>query len=496
MPKIHAITWNMGGKRASSEIVREFAQEIRALVISNGTLPEIIAMSMQAELAPTGWRFQDKLLRELNKNRTLYTLVDTQEPQSHAIATQRNPLVETLGLSFITSQNRMSMALFVRSDYTLGNASADIIFSKDQNKSIITIQGTLMNLQEMHGAGWEVIISSGYVDVQQGKKRRAHVGSFFEKLGIKSEIKKFDEIYEEANKIRILMGNFSEKQSPAEKVIYKGYGFTFETEPRIMVEEPDPKRKMKFDKIVYSSGLPVIQIGDYGIQLKRYYQGVDHIPVVRTLEINTVENETKLSVVGRYLLARWHMFDSQKWGPLPVEKKEKLKQHFELLGSKISTLVEGDANALVEKLNEAFLERAFNVITKYNELLAVILETAASTSPSFLELASGVVKLLYEKKISELNGEKFSSEKDLMEALKKLDYFMERQRHKNRDFLRVKKALAAVESTYGYDTSAILAEEQPRHQQAKMLLATFIARTVRIFFPREEKKTPRSKPPS
>lgn len=348
--EIAAITWNMGNKPASKAVVQEFKNQL-----GNPT-PSVIAISTQEELAPNGKRLQDKMLKELNKGLPKdqqYVLVKTKKPQYHTTMAGANNSTKTLFKALFTDDNRVSSAILVKKPLKMENPTAEIEYEpgkKKGNKSVITISGTLST---PNGSQIPLSISGGHWDSNSDKKRRDHSDKFLSSQGMKTgSDKSFQDIFEEASTLRMVMGDFNERDylmkdgktkdkghltnyqsygydmssTPEQKVgnkqIHGTYGFKFkdnDVNKDQDISAPDPRSRANvakggfLDKIAYATGLKV-NTKSYGANLdsnhfkpnkkgKWFYHGSDHIPVIRAIEVQP-SNQSKERMVGDYLQRR------------------------------------------------------------------------------------------------------------------------------------------------------------------------------------------------
>ncbi len=344
----HAITWNMGNKAASKSVVDHFYKQL-------ASKPTVIAISTQEELAATGERLQDKLLAKLNEHGEEYELVETVDPQYHTTMAGANNSPVTLAKALLTSENRVSSAVLVKKPFKLEGAKAIIDYEPGKekgNKSIITIKGTLTT---KGGRPFPISVSGGHLDSNSDQKRRAHANAFLEHQGMKSDKpKNYDEILLEAKTLRIMMGDFNERNylmsdgNPKDKTHqtnYVAYGFDMALKPMMKIgtknidgtygfgidgkpsSSPDPRNRQHvtkggdLDKIGIVSGLSV-QSNQYGAQLdekgftvsekgKGYYEGSDHLPVIRSFTVTPPKEGQELQIVAEYVKKRLPDFQKE-----------------------------------------------------------------------------------------------------------------------------------------------------------------------------------------
>jgi len=343
---ITTMTWNMGNQAASPKVVEELMGQ---LLMKNGEKPIVIGISTQEELASEGERLQDLLLSNLNEGISLdeqYALVQTDEPQFHTTMAGANNSGWTFFKAAFTSSNRVSSAVLVKNPFSLENAIAEIDYEPGKEsgyKSVITIKGTLTSLDD--GMSLNLSISGGHLDSDSDGKRREHANKFLDSQGMAS-VKTFDKIHKEASSLKILMGDFNERDclmqngqtqdrfqwtnyraygfdvrttpdlKMGETSIHGTYGFEFDSQGEQVITNPDPRGRANvarggyLDRVIYSSALKV-KSDHYGIELDReqfdkengLYHGSDHIPVIRRFEV-TPESESRAEIVGEYIKRR------------------------------------------------------------------------------------------------------------------------------------------------------------------------------------------------
>lgn len=349
--KVSAITWNMGNESASKKVADEL---ISQMTFPNGEKPQIVALATQEEMAPNGKRLQDLMLERLNQGlpfKEQYELVQTKEPQFHTTMAGANHSFATLTAALLTSDNRVSCAIFVKRPCIVENARAQIDFESGKqkgNKSVITIQGLVKVPGSMP---LNIVVSGGHFNAQSEQKRRNHARKYLEAVGIKtSPHQNFEQLYQEASAIKLLMGDFNERDrlmktgniaDEVYKTIYPDFGFDIALQPELtlagrslhgtygfkfnendlskeqITNSPDPTNREHvarggyLDRITISTGLMADNLR-YGVTLdenyfklnkrgKWCYHYADHIPVVRNLVIDLPRHYDRLKIVARHI---------------------------------------------------------------------------------------------------------------------------------------------------------------------------------------------------
>ncbi len=565
MPKndgidITAITWNMGNKPPTKSVVQEFKQQLS----QTGTPPSVIAISTQEELAPKGKRLQDRLLKELNKGlpkNEQYVLVKTVEPQYHSTMAGANNSSKTLMKAIFTDDNRVSSAILVKKPLKLQNPKAEIEYEpgkKKGNKSVITISGDLIHPD---GRSVPLAISGGHWDSNNDKKRRSHTDKSLEAQDIKSpNDKAFSDILAEAKTVRMVMGDFNERdylmkdgktkdkghltnyqsygfdmsslptQQMGTKQIHGTYGFKFDNNDpsqRQDITAPDPRSRANvakggfLDRIAYSTGQSIKPL-NYGADLdqqhfkcskkgKWFYHGSDHIPVLRGLRIESGANDLK--VVGDYIKRRlpdtggeiadlksvlknattladlernveslqYHdsTISAQDYlkqlagvnqGDFPSLKKglEEVIARKEAIQQKIQGL-EGAIDNAVTTRDFAFLEKAFNQVTRCNELRNSATEVMSVSSENFTEaqksqfmkVADQLIDLSYQKALANIEGKTLSAQDQ-----GKLD---QAQSQMDKMIKRFPEELASFKEAKGLTQKSLVSVTHVTHAQTKPL---------------------------
>ncbi len=347
-----ALTWNMGNKAAQDPLVDDLIKAIK----TNGA-PDVIMLGTQEELAEASKQLNNKLLAQLKKRGTKYTLIENSHKTSagagNAAKTAAVSILQTTRLSKALNlpQNRTSLSIFVKEGYAFKSINKEIYYPPEigtGNNTFIVIEGDLQKVGDPNVLS--IAASSVHLNSFSDKTRRLHANVFFQNHF--ESFPNYADLLKEAKRFDVIMGDFNEREylmkdssvvdrgyltnfgaygydfSQAQEKpshVYGTYGFTdtFGTVSRFLKAAPikDPRDRPHnakggfLDRITFTSGLFIESpFNQYGAVLdpKKFKQGKkilysrsDHLPVVRYFKITMAKGDMADDrIVKRYILRR------------------------------------------------------------------------------------------------------------------------------------------------------------------------------------------------